>query len=650
MDFPKLSTTSPTKLISTPAVLAFASIIRGRLSGALQIRSEKIIRQFYWNKGDCISVLSNAKSEIPGTLFMKQGRINSTQYQNYLNEVRKPKADPWAILQQIVGISSEEILEKKKELCLQLASTAGLTVKGDALFQPSTPAVQKTSVIPGLRVLISATSLLKPEQVTEICPLFVDSTTILQEKMEDEFGSLPLSPEEKGLLTVIKNSKNISEVFSGSFLGPEKIQSLMFAYWLFGLVPLESVQATEHRKHEEKLSAQDQTLRKEIETRFQQMEKQNYYKWLGIFKDAPPSEIQEKISSLIEKYAAPSVEALFLESEKEKLEGVLKHLEDARQVLLHTEKRNEYNEFIKKGGSGSFLTQSRTIQEEGVAEQAVTLFSTGKSQEAVALYQESLKTSPSPTLAASFSRALLKFQGVNHPKAKEMALSALQKALEQNPKNALIFEAMGEWLEALKDSSKSYQCFLKVLQIKPVSSNARQAILRLDPKRGAEDINRIFYLNLKKINYYQLLNIEPKSNVKEIHKAYRKATKHFHPDRFFQSSNDGLKFQAKETYKRMVDAYMTLKNSAKRQEYDRKLMDSKGTETALSSRPKRSETTEINTLPLPKTRQGKKFFELANTAIRQGNLEAAKLNLQLGLQYEPDSSFMKKKLKELSQK
>ncbi|MBN1849254.1 MAG: DnaJ domain-containing protein [Deltaproteobacteria bacterium] len=73
------------------------------------------------------------------------------------------------------------------------------------------------------------------------------------------------------------------------------------------------------------------------------------------------------------------------------------------------------------------------------------------------------------------------------------------------------------------------------------------------------------------MNYYELLNIDPKAGPDEIKRAYREKLKEWHPDK-----NPHRKEKAEEITKTMNIAYGILSDPEQRQNYDRILRFSKG--------------------------------------------------------------------------
>lgn len=65
-----------------------------------------------------------------------------------------------------------------------------------------------------------------------------------------------------------------------------------------------------------------------------------------------------------------------------------------------------------------------------------------------------------------------------------------------------------------------------------------------------------------KLDYYSMLNVKHNFHESELRKSYVQLAKHFHPDRFKGSP---------EIFKKLTEAYQTLKDDNKREEYNRKL-------------------------------------------------------------------------------
>ncbi len=90
-----------------------------------------------------------------------------------------------------------------------------------------------------------------------------------------------------------------------------------------------------------------------------------------------------------------------------------------------------------------------------------------------------------------------------------------------------------------------------------------------------DEIKRLtIYLdtNLDYITLYDILDIPFNASPKEIKDSYYKASKMFHPDMYFGKNIGPYKARMTRIYKKINEAIEILQDSAKRQEYDKKLV------------------------------------------------------------------------------
>lgn len=73
---------------------------------------------------------------------------------------------------------------------------------------------------------------------------------------------------------------------------------------------------------------------------------------------------------------------------------------------------------------------------------------------------------------------------------------------------------------------------------------------------------------MSKKDYYDVLGLAKNSTDEEIKKAYRQLASKFHPDKISGADGSPEKKQAEEKFKEVGEAYETLSNPIKRQQYD----------------------------------------------------------------------------------
>jgi molecular chaperone DnaJ len=72
--------------------------------------------------------------------------------------------------------------------------------------------------------------------------------------------------------------------------------------------------------------------------------------------------------------------------------------------------------------------------------------------------------------------------------------------------------------------------------------------------------------SVSKRDYYETLGVERTASDDELKRAYRKMARQHHPD---LQTGEAQKNASEEKFKEVNDAYETLRNQDKRQQYDR---------------------------------------------------------------------------------
>jgi DnaJ-class molecular chaperone len=148
---------------------------------------------------------------------------------------------------------------------------------------------------------------------------------------------------------------------------------------------------------------------------------------------------------------------------------------------------------------------------------------------------------------------------------------------------------------------------------------------------------------LDELDYFQILKIGQGASPMEIKSAYYRESRGYHPDRFYQLKNLGLKESIGRIYKRINEAYVCLRDDVKRAKY---LADISGPERqkklrfveASEQEMKKDKEQEIGTTP-----QGRKFFMAGLADMAGQRFAAAERNFKMALTYEPNNANYKSK-------
>jgi curved DNA-binding protein CbpA len=101
--------------------------------------------------------------------------------------------------------------------------------------------------------------------------------------------------------------------------------------------------------------------------------------------------------------------------------------------------------------------------------------------------------------------------------------------------------------------------------------------------RARTEIETLHQL-LDDIDYYRLLLVSRTAALHEIETAFRAQTKALHPDHFFALEQADLKSKAQEIFRRVNEAWRTLKDPALREAYDRELRTNGGVRMSAAQR------------------------------------------------------------------
>ena len=145
------------------------------------------------------------------------------------------------------------------------------------------------------------------------------------------------------------------------------------------------------------------------------------------------------------------------------------------------------------------------------------------------------------------------------------------------------------------------------------------------------------------LDYFQILKVGQNGSPVEIKTAYYRESRAYHPDRFFQLPASELKEAIGRIYKRINEAYVCLRDDARRMKY---LADVSGPDRARRLRfveaseqeLKKDKEQEIGT-----TAQGRKFFMAGLQDLAAQRFAAAERNFKMAITYEPANPNYKAK-------
>jgi len=147
------------------------------------------------------------------------------------------------------------------------------------------------------------------------------------------------------------------------------------------------------------------------------------------------------------------------------------------------------------------------------------------------------------------------------------------------------------------------------------------------------------HAGLDKLPYHVFLGAPESASGDELRAAFHVRAQQLHPDRFWDVGDEELRKKVYAVYKRITEAYRVLGHPDARKRYDDQRAQGK---MRLLNTERTNPFVRLEDAIADPT--AKKYFGLALAAERGGDARAAKLNLHLALQIEPDNFILKAKM------
>ena len=150
------------------------------------------------------------------------------------------------------------------------------------------------------------------------------------------------------------------------------------------------------------------------------------------------------------------------------------------------------------------------------------------------------------------------------------------------------------------------------------------------------------------LDYFQLLKVTQEASPAQIKEAFYRESRAYHPDRYHALPSSPFKDHAFRIYKRITEAYVTLRDDRKRQRYladingperDRKLRFDEESEQEAKAAQRRQLEEQFGQTP-----KGRQLFQQALKDLEAGRADAAVRNLKMALTFEPQNAKFKEAL------
>ncbi len=637
-----------------PLCSILLSVMNKKASGTLELEGLGAKRVIYFENGEAVHVHSTFKADQFLAILLEKELIRKSHAAKIVDMVKKEKKPLAQAFLELGMIQKPEDIAKyhsihhqeKLKRCFEMLD-ANFHYKEGSLPKEGLPRV-KISIVRGLFDGIRA--FYNTNMIKNLLPKLIPENTVrMKENRWDYYESLDLLPEEKGVVSIINDYPVIKDLASASYLEEDDVYKVLFVFCMLDILELETPGDRKDRELLESLNKDERARREQVEKFYKSLSTKSYFDIFGIRLTADNSQVERAYKKLVKAYPMDEISRYFTGSKADLPEKLHSKLLEIKEILIDVDKRREYIAYLKTGKKGDFAEQSQILNAEQKYRQGLAAFQRKDFQRALEILKEASTINPRDArILADLGWAYYVLSSKNS-QYKQEALLCLQRSMAADPNE---YRPYLYWATLAKKDGKHEEArafFRETLLRNPASDKAYAELAAINKELADEIVLEGMYEGLDRWNYYEILRVPKNAPIEQIKKSYYKLSKKFHPDKYYSSNDRSRKDKAKVIYKRLVEAYMVLRNPYKRREYDQELISSRGEEgvrlrdaAEVVQRKEGKKATIFN-------RQAKRFYELAMTALREKNIHSAKMNLRLALNADPENEFLQDKLEEIEE-
>ncbi len=150
---------------------------------------------------------------------------------------------------------------------------------------------------------------------------------------------------------------------------------------------------------------------------------------------------------------------------------------------------------------------------------------------------------------------------------------------------------------------------------------------------------------LDEVDFYALLQVPRTAGQAEIEGAFARESRRFHPDAYFGVRDPHFLRKITAIYRKTSEAYSVLKDPELKSRYDGKLgigvVDAGKEDLEEEAEESAAQQGEVC-----QTRQGRRYYELAMTARKNGDYNGMAMNLHFALSFERGNAVIEEQLAE----
>lgn len=153
--------------------------------------------------------------------------------------------------------------------------------------------------------------------------------------------------------------------------------------------------------------------------------------------------------------------------------------------------------------------------------------------------------------------------------------------------------------------------------------------------------------HLDQLDYFELLGLPADCSADDLKRQYQQLQRNYHPDAFFRHPDQALRAAVMRISKRVSEAYVVLRDPAKRELYAEDIQGPERAKRLRYSDEARRPASGQKRAGGAQTEQGKKLWKKASEAARKGDVDQAIRDLQTALLFEAGNEALEEALEKL---
>ncbi|GBD99153.1 chaperone protein DnaJ [bacterium BMS3Abin07] len=458
-------------------------------TGTLEVRSGAINKKIYIKNGDMVYATSSEDSNWLGDVMLHEGGITQEQYDRTAEIMKETGKKQGAVMVELGYLKPRDLFIALKRQVEKVIVDLFSLETGSFHFHEG-PLPKEDVVVLNLsaaNLIYSGIKSLRNEEY--ICGLFHAFDTVFRLSPDplDLFQDIKLDDDDKDILALIDGKRMIKDILSLSSLSETDTLKTLFMLSSANIVQdiseIVSDEFTESpdletEVEEDTISAMgEQTVEvphefiEKVEDLHGRLDKLGHYDIFGLDENASSVDIKRAYYSLAKEFH-PDRHFHLNGDIKDKLSAIFTSLTNAYSTLNSPQKRSEYNETRKDGGTPVHSSGEEAAVEK--FEAAIVEFKRGEYEEASRLFaQASYMDNSSAKYYYYYGFSLMKLK-----KFRE-AEKEIRNALRIDPVNPAYLAEAGHIYLKLGFPLRAKSNFEKALKTEPVNKRALEGMENL---------------------------------------------------------------------------------------------------------------------------------------------------------------------------